>query len=188
MARRADPSRLPRQDGAGGDAGVPPAVRVVAERCVRDRPRPADVRRPQADRARAAGRAADVLLVAVGADDRLQGDVHARPSSAQFYPDLTDPRIESALLLVHSAVLDQHVPVVAARPPVPLHRPQRRDQHGAGQPELDASPRGDGRQPRCCPISTRRFRSAPRAHPTPPASTRCSSCCTSPAARCTTPC
>ena len=44
------------------------------------------------------------------------------------------------------AVLDQHLPVVAAGPPVPLRRPQRRDQHGAGQPELDARPRGDGRQ------------------------------------------
>ena len=44
-------------------------------------------------------------------------------------------------------LLDQHLPVVAARPPVPLRRPQRRDQHGAGQRELDARPRGDARQP-----------------------------------------
>ena len=62
---------------------------VVAERARRDRPRPADVRRPQADRARAAGRAADVLLVAVGAHARLQGDVHhaaARRSSTPTSP------------------------------------------------------------------------------------------------------
>ena len=51
-----------------------------------------------------------------------------------------------ALALVHSPLLHQHVPVVAAGPPVPLHRPQRRDQHGAGQPQLDAGPRGAARQ------------------------------------------
>ena len=40
------------------------------------------------------------------------------------------------------AVLDQHLPVLAAGPPVPLHRAQRRDQHRPGQPQLDAGPRG----------------------------------------------
>ncbi len=39
-------------------------------------------------------------------------------------------------------VLHEHVPVVAARASVPDHRPQRRDQHHPGQPELDAGPRG----------------------------------------------
>jgi hypothetical protein len=39
-------------------------------------------------------------------------------------------------------VLHQHVPVVAAGAPVPLPRPQRRDQHRDGQPQLDAGPRG----------------------------------------------
>ena len=57
-------------------------------------------------------------------------------------------------------VLDEHVPVVAAGPPVPLHRPQRRDQHGPGQPELDARPRGDGIEPAPARASTRRSRSA----------------------------
>ena len=36
---------------------------------------------------------------------------------------------------------------MAARPSVPLHRPQRRDQHRAGQPELDAGARGDAGEP-----------------------------------------
>ena len=36
-------------------------------------------------------------------------------------------------------VLHQHVPVLAAGPPVPVHRPQRRDQHHPRQPELDAA-------------------------------------------------
>ena len=92
LARRADPARLPRQDRARGDAGVPAAVRVVAERRVRDRPRSPDVRRPQADRARAAGASCRiVLLVAVGAHDRLQGDVHARRSSASSTPTSPTP-------------------------------------------------------------------------------------------------
>ena len=87
------------------------------------------------------------------------------------------------------AVLHQHVPVVAAGPPVPLRRPQRRDQHGPGQPQLDAGPRGAARQR---PAARR-----PRAHlpdlharrlPTRPPSTRRSSCCTWAATRCPTPC
>ena len=44
-------------------------------------------------------------------------------------------------------VLHQHVPVLAAVAPVPLRRAQRRDQHRAGQQELDARPRGDARVP-----------------------------------------
>ena len=76
-------------------------------------------------------------------------------------------------------LLDEHVPVVAARPPVPLRRPQRRDQHRPGQPELDARPRGDARQHRPRRASSGRSRSARPARPTPPASTRCSSCSTS---------
>ena len=44
------------------------------------------------------------------------------------------------------ALLHEHVPVVAARAPVPLHRAQRRDQHGPGQPQLDAGARGAARE------------------------------------------
>ena len=36
------------------------------------------------------------------------------------------------------ALLDQHLPVLVARPPVPLHLAQRRDQHAARQHQLDA--------------------------------------------------
>ena len=64
--------------------------------------RPPGVRRPQARRARAGAGAGDLLPVAVGAHPRVQGDVHHRRSSPTFYPDLTDERFESALLLVHS--------------------------------------------------------------------------------------
>ena len=40
------------------------------------------------------------------------------------------------------ALLDQYVPVLAARASVSLHRPQRRDQHAARQYQLDAGARG----------------------------------------------
>ena len=79
-----------------------------------------------------------VLPVAVGARRRLQGDAHARPARAVLRATSRDERFESALCLVHSRLQHQHVPVVAARAPVPHARPQRRDQHRAGQRELDA--------------------------------------------------
>ena len=64
---------------------------------------------------------------------------------APFFPDLADERVESALGARALAVLHEHVPVVAARAPVPVRRPQRRDQHGAGQPQLDGGARGAAR-------------------------------------------
>ena len=79
------------------------------------------------------------------------------PQLAAFFPDLADERFESALAARAQPLLDEHVPVVAARPPVPLRRPQRRDQHGAGQRELDARPRGDGRRARMLPGLERAF-------------------------------
>ena len=57
-----------------------------------------------------------------------------------FYADLRDERVESALALVHSPLLHQHLPVVAAGPPLPDDRPQRRDQHHRREPQLDAGP------------------------------------------------
>ena len=66
-----------------------------------------------------------------------------------FYADLQDERLVSALGPRALALLDQHVPELAARAPVPDARPQRRDQHRAGQRELDARPRGrdESREP-----------------------------------------
>ena len=43
------------------------------------------------------------------------------------------------------ALLHQHLPELAAGPPLPLPRPQRRDQHAGRQPQLDAGPRGAAR-------------------------------------------
>ena len=55
---------------------------------------------------------------------------------AQFYPDLADPRLDALGGGVPPALLDQHAAAVAARAPVSLSGAQRRDQHGAGQPQL----------------------------------------------------
>ena len=63
----------------------------------------------------------------------------------QFFPDLRDPRFESGPGPGALALLDQHLPELAAGPPVPLHGPQRRDQHAGRQPQLDAGPRGAAR-------------------------------------------
>ena len=55
-----------------------------------------------------------------------------------------------------SAVFDQHLPVVAARPPVPVSVPQRRDQHGPRQRQLDGgAPPGDDVGAAWVPISPR---------------------------------
>ena len=87
------------------------------------------------------------------------------------------------------ALLDQHLPVVAAGPPLPVPGPQRRDQHAAGQPELDAGPRGAARERPHSPATS--SGSSPCATPraaTRPPSTRCSSSCTSVGGACPTPC
>ena len=76
------------------------------------------------------------------------------------------------------ALLDQHLPVVGARAPLPLGRPQRRDQHGARQRQLDGGAPGE-RRPRRCSATTSRQAVADHpttASPTPPASTTRSSC------------
>ena len=128
-----------------------------------------------------------VLPVVERAGRRLQGHAHARPARARSTPTSRDERVETALALVHSRFSHQHVPELAARAPVPHARAQRRDQHRAGQRELDARPRGrDGSRAACRATSSARSRSARRARPTRRASTRRSSCSTSRAGRCIT--
>ena len=77
---------------------------------------------------------------------RLQGHAHHRPARPVF-PDLVDERFAERDRPGALAVLHQHLPVLAAGAPVPVHRPQRRDQHRQGQPQLDARPRGAARSP-----------------------------------------
>ena len=65
-----------------------------------------------------------------------------------FFPDLSDRRFATELALVHSRFSTNTFPSLAAGPPVPADRPQRRDQHRQGQPQLDARPREPARQRR----------------------------------------
>ena len=146
LARPADPARLPRRHRPRRDADDEAVLRRRRRRCIGHRPRPQDVRRPQARRARVGRGPDDVLLVAVGPHDRLQGDADDAAARPVLPRSRRSPRRERAAAGA-LPLLDEHVPVVAARPPVPLHRPQRRDQHRPGQPELDACPRGDGVEP-----------------------------------------
>ena len=105
---------------------VAPSPGTVAGRC-----RPGPGHRPPGLRAAQAGRARDrrVLLgLPVGPDHHLQGDAHLPPAGRVLPRPLRragDQRSGPGAL----AVLHQHLPVVAAGPPLPLPGPQRRDQH-----------------------------------------------------------
>ena len=123
-------------------------VRRRPRRRHRPRARPAALRRAEALRARARGarrsgrrRRGGLLPVAVEPDPRLQGHAHHAPAPRV----LPRPRRRPGRVRAGAGaqpLLHQHVPVVAARAPVPVPGPQRRDQHRAGQPQLDARPRG----------------------------------------------
>ena len=133
-------------------------------------------------------RARRLLRVAVQPDHRLQGHADHRAAAGvlrRHHRRADDERDRDRAL----PVLHQHLPGLAAGPPVPLHRAQRRDQHRPRQPQPDARPRGDAglqADPR------RPGQGVPDLHPgrarTRRRSTRCSSCCTWAAAPCRTRC
>ena len=54
-----------------------------------------------------------------------------------YYRDLEDPRLEFGLRHGAPALLDQHLPQLAAGASLSLRLPQRRNQHGARQLQLD---------------------------------------------------
>ena len=89
--------------------------------------------------------------------------------------------MKSALVADPLALLDEHLPELGARPSLPHDRPQRRDQHGARQRQLDARARVAARlralrrRPR--EGAAGRARRAARTRRT---STTCSSCSCSP--------
>ncbi len=145
LAGTPDRSHVPGRHRARGDAAVHAAVRQRPRGHERHRPRSQGVRGAQAPPSRADGRTRHVLRVVVLPHGRLQGDAHDPPVECVL---LRSDRRSHRVGAAHRAlpVLDEHVPVVAARPPLPVRRPQRRDQHGPGQRELDARPRSDDRQ------------------------------------------
>ena len=69
----------------------------------------------------------------------------------ELYPDLRAP-LSRRLRGLPPALRDEHAPGLAARPAVPLDRPQRRDQHGPRQPRAGPRPgrrrRARARSPR----------------------------------------
>ncbi len=151
------------------------------------RARPQAVRRAQAHRARAQRRRRDgdarVYFPSLSCRTLVYKGMLTTPQLGGVLPR---PRRRAGRVGAGAGaqpLLHQHVPVVAARPPVPLRRPQRRDQHRAGQPQLDAGPRGAAGHAAHPGTSSAPSRSARRARPTPPASTSASSCCTSAADR-----
>ena len=148
LARRAGRAGAARPDRAGGDADDPadlhwprrspqpprrPGLRAQALR------RPPPRRERRAEFRREAAR--HVLRpIALLQDADLQGDAQRRPARAVLpRPGRPGPRDRPGpgpLALQH-----QHLPQLGAGPPLPLHRPQRRDQHAARQRQLDDRPR-----------------------------------------------
>ena len=107
-------------------------------RRLRHRPRPQALHSAQALRAR--DRATPLLPLAVEPHARLQGDAHHPAASRVLRRSARrPPRVGAGARA--QPVLHEHVPVVAARTPLSVPRAQRRDQHAAGQPELDAGAR-----------------------------------------------
>ncbi len=110
------------------------------------------------------------------AHDQLQG--HADQLSARrLLPGPARRALQERDGARALALLDQHVPQLGARAPLPRDLPQRRDQHGDGQHQLDARPRERARRASCSARTCRRScRSPSSATPTRQPSTRCSSC------------
>ena len=75
----------------------------------------------------------------------LQGHADGRPDRSRCSPISTRSGHRVGARARAPALQHQHVPVLAAGAPVPLHRAQRRDQHAARQHQLDARARR-----RCC--------------------------------------
>ena len=101
----------------------------VRAQAVRDPPRDRARRRPR-------GRAPQLLEP----HDRLQGDADRAAAAALLHrPSRPAPGVPPGARAL--ALLDQHVPELGARAPVPDDRPQRRGQHAARQRQLDARPR-----------------------------------------------
>ena len=144
-----DPDRRlhDRAHRAERDPELPPPLHRRPRRRERHRARPEALRRPQALRARDHERRVDrrpqrVLPVALVPHPRLQGDAHHAAARRVLRRPGRRARGVGARAGAQP-LLHEHVPVVAARAPVPLHRAQRRDQHRAGQPELAARARVD---------------------------------------------
>ena len=176
LARRADRRGEPRQARVRRPPGVRAAVRLASRggRCARalgHRARPPRVPAAQAR----PHRARRLHRVAVVPHPRLQGHGHDAPARAVL------PRPAGRAIRLRARrralpLLDQHVPVLAARAAAAHARAQRRDQHRQRQPQLDAGAPVAARIRAARRHRVRSCPSAPRVRATPRRSTRCSSC------------
>ena len=106
---------------------------------------------------------------------------------ASFYQDLQDPEMESGARAGPLALHHQHLPHLGAGAAVPLHRPQRGDQHPPRQPEPPQRPPQPAlRPPSSAAASTGSSPSSSPSRATRRSSTTCSSCWSSAAAACRT--
>ena len=166
--RRLEPRRLGARGEAGHRTGVHRGRQAVGGRRRRGRAgalRARAVRHPQAGRTRRRSpgpRQRQRLLhrQPVGEHADLQGHADGRPDRA----DLSRPRRPGHGVGARArppALQHEYVPLVAARPPVPLRRAQRRDQHAARQHQLDAR----ARRAAAVDAARRRSEEDPAGHP-----------------------
>ena len=142
LARRSDRQRRAVAAHEGGRAGDPPGVH--RQRHQRHGPGCAGAQalhHPQEVGPRDPGAAPEarqgvLRAVDVDAHARLQGDA-ARASGRRILPRPEGREHGVGAGDGAPALLDQHVPDVGPRPPVPARLPQRRDQHAARQRQLD---------------------------------------------------
>ena len=146
LARRPHGPDGPRRVCLGQPSGHPPGVHRPAGRPPPGRGRgprlrAPPVRRPPPGRegrpAERSPRPRGVLRpVHELPDHRLQGDAQRVPA-ADVLPGPARPAVRERRRPRPLALLHEHLPVLGPRAPVPLHLPQRRDQHAPRQRELD---------------------------------------------------
>ena len=143
LARRAGPPGAHRRHRSASHAGDPPVLRPARQRPRRRRLRAQALRDPQGRRARAAQRGRRPLPRAqpVQPNAGLQGPLARLPGQEVLLrpgrPGGRERPRARAPALQH-----EHLADLGPRAPLPLSVSQRRDQHRARQPQLDARARG----------------------------------------------
>ena len=178
---RCRPSRRPGRVGARD----PPGGLAVLHRLrpgsnLKRRPRAQALRRPPAVRAsaaRALGATRRFYVPSLSCRTIVYKGLMMATQVPAFYPDLNEPPVRERPGRRAPALQHQHLPLLGAGAAVPLPGAQRRDQHAARQPQLDALARAGAASPTCSATTSRSScRSSRRAAATPPASTTCWSC------------
>ncbi len=116
---------------------APADRRALAGRRPRPRHRPAGLR---GLRKRVEHEVPDCYFASLSARTIVYKGMLTSHQLAEFFPDLSDARVESGLALVHSRFSTNTFPSWPLAHPYRYLCPQRRDQHGGRQPQLDAGP------------------------------------------------